>query len=93
MLHKLRRDGQVEEEQVVSLRLSGNTRSCDLESGQGKLLTQGHKKILTFFSKPKFLVALATREKIYTDATVTRIKAYETYFVNKGQLGDNAQVL
>ena len=43
-----------------------------LKSVQDKLIKQGHKKIIAYtFSQDEILVAIATKEKNYTDAKIT----------------------
>ena len=47
------------------------------------LYRQGHKEIITFFCKPEILVLIATKERNYTDATITREFRLMIFFVNK----------
>ena len=47
-----------------------------LKSGQDELIKQGHKKIIIsfFFSQQEILVAIATKSKSYSDATIRLLK-------------------
>ena len=64
-----------------------------LKSVQGKLIKQGHKKIITFFQPTQNSGCYSNQKgKLYGRYDYSRTEAYGTDFVNKGQLGDIAQV-
>ena len=55
-------------------------------------MKQGHKKIVFFFSQPETHVTIATKEQIYTDATINlEFRLIKCIFLIKGKLENTAQ--